>query len=64
MPKVLKNTRLPENQNKCLLILTDNQCLSFPCHNGATCNNTGSGFNCQCEPGWDMTTNCSTGKYD
>lgn len=42
---------------------TDNQCLSFPCHNGATCNDNDAGFNCHCIPGWDMATHCST-DYD
>ncbi|KAK7501348.1 hypothetical protein BaRGS_00007473 [Batillaria attramentaria] len=29
-----------------------NWCHSSPCHNGATCTNTDSGFQCQCAPGF------------
>ncbi|VDH95681.1 Hypothetical predicted protein [Mytilus galloprovincialis] len=39
---------------------TDDQCLSFPCHNGATCQDTSSSYNCQCVPGWDPVTDCAT----
>ncbi|XP_052101277.1 collagen alpha-6(VI) chain-like isoform X2 [Mytilus californianus] len=39
---------------------TDDQCLSFPCHNGATCQDTSTSYNCQCVPGWDPATNCAT----
>ncbi|VDI70405.1 Notch, partial [Mytilus galloprovincialis] len=39
---------------------TDDQCLSFPCHNGATCQDTSTSYNCQCVPGWDPATDCAT----
>ncbi|VDI58398.1 Hypothetical predicted protein [Mytilus galloprovincialis] len=39
---------------------TDNQCLSFPCHNGATCEDTSTSYNCLCVPGWDPATDCAT----
>ncbi|CAC5366078.1 unnamed protein product [Mytilus coruscus] len=39
---------------------TDDQCLSFPCHNGATCQDTSTSYSCQCVPGWDPATNCAT----
>lgn len=42
---------------------TENQCLSFPCNAGVNCSDTDNGFNCHCQPGWDIATNCST-DYD
>ncbi|CAG2223558.1 unnamed protein product [Mytilus edulis] len=39
---------------------SDDQCLSFPCHNGATCNDTSTSYTCQCVPGWDPASNCKT----
>ena len=38
-----------------------NECLSDPCQNGATCNNTPGGFTCQCVDGYTGPL-CQNGK--
>ncbi|CAC5366080.1 Protein eyes shut homolog,Fibropellin-3,Protein crumbs homolog 2,Protein crumbs homolog 1,Neurogenic locus Notch protein,Neurogenic locus notch homolog protein 3,Sushi, von Willebrand factor type A, EGF and pentraxin domain-containing protein 1,Neurogenic locus notch homolog protein 4,Fibropellin-1,Neurogenic locus notch homolog protein 2,Neurogenic locus notch homolog protein 1 [Mytilus coruscus] len=47
-----------------ILGCSDNQCLSFPCHNGATCHDTSTGFTCQCVPGWNPADYCKTEKNE
>ena len=38
-----------------------NECLMFPCQNGATCNNLEGGYECVCAEGW-TGVNCQIGK--
>ncbi|XP_071143048.1 cartilage matrix protein-like isoform X2 [Mytilus edulis] len=39
---------------------TDDQCLSFPCSNGGSCHDLTGSYRCNCIPGWDEATSCST----
>ena len=38
-----------------------NECLMFPCQNGATCNNLEGSYECVCAEGW-TGVNCQIGK--
>ncbi|XP_052098934.1 uncharacterized protein LOC127733658 [Mytilus californianus] len=51
---------LNDELNRYFISSLDDQCLSFPCHNGATCQDTSTSYNCQCVSGWDPATNCAT----
>ena len=35
------------------MIVDVNECLSSPCGNNATCNNTEGSFNCSCKQGFE-----------
>lgn len=42
----------------------DDPCLTFPCENGGTCQETSSTtYECQCDPGWDPATDCADGMF-
>ncbi|VDI23766.1 Hypothetical predicted protein [Mytilus galloprovincialis] len=43
---------------------TDDQCLSFPCSNGGSCHDLTGSYRCNCIPGWDEATSCSTDKNE
>ncbi|XP_063406481.1 von Willebrand factor A domain-containing protein 2-like [Mytilus trossulus] len=43
---------------------TDDQCLSFPCSNGGSCHDLTGNYRCNCIPGWDEATSCSTDKNE
>lgn len=45
-----------------IIFFTDiDECLSNPCHNGATCSDVIDFYNCSCIPGFDGV-NCENGK--
>ena len=39
-----------------------NECLMYPCQNGATCNNLDGSYECICAEGW-TGVNCQIGMY-
>ncbi|KAH0621871.1 hypothetical protein JD844_023572 [Phrynosoma platyrhinos] len=39
-----------------VLIVAEHACLSDPCHNGGSCLETSTGFECVCAPGWAAPT--------
>ena len=45
-----------------IIQLDNNPCLNSPCLNGATCQVTGSGFNCVCPLNYSGTY-CQTSKF-
>ena len=40
----------------------EHACLSDPCHNGGSCLETSTGFECVCAPGWAGPT-CTDSKF-
>ena len=62
---MIKNTHLPADISSSIVkeirnincnlfpsILDINECLTYPCHANATCNNTMGSYVCACEPGY------------
>lgn len=47
--------------NPHLCVSADHACLSSPCLNGGSCEETTQGFKCRCAPGWTGPS-CSVGK--